>query len=76
MGVWNFRKNRSEPSKNTLSLHMFIKEFQKNIHAPYMRDFHLLNHLRSRVWIVMRPTENDSTKLYKNGDISVVITYS
>ena len=29
-------------------------------------------HLRSRVWIVVRPTENDSTRLYKNGDISVV----
>ena len=26
----------------------------------------------SRVWIVMRPTENDSTRLYKNGDISAV----
>ena len=24
----------------------------------------------------MRPTENDSTRLYKNGDISVVITCS
>ena len=32
--------------------------------------------LRSRVWIVMRPTENDLTRLYKNGDISVVISYS
>ena len=32
--------------------------------------------LRSRVWIVMRLTENDSTRLYSNGDISVVIRYS
>ena len=32
--------------------------------------------LRSRVWIVVRPTENDSTRLYKNGDISVVISCS
>ena len=24
------------------------------------------------MWIVVRPTENDSTRLYKNGDISVV----
>ena len=27
------------------------------------------------MWIVTRPTENDSTRLYKNGDISVVISY-
>ena len=32
--------------------------------------------LRSRVRIEVRPTENDSTQLYKNGDISVVITRS
>ena len=32
--------------------------------------------LRSRVRIEVRPTENDSTRLYKNGDISVVITCS
>ena len=32
--------------------------------------------LRSHVWIVVRPTENDSTRLYKNGDISVVISCS
>ena len=30
--------------------------------------------LRSRVWIVARPTVNDSTRLYKNGDISIVKT--
>ena len=33
-------------------------------------------HLRSRLRIEVRPTENDSTRLYKNGDISVVITCS
>ena len=27
--------------------------------------------LKSRVWIAVRPTENDSTRLYKNGDIQV-----
>ena len=32
--------------------------------------------LRSRVRIEVRPTENDSTRLYKNGDISVVIMCS
>ena len=32
--------------------------------------------LRSRVRIEVRPTENDSTRLYKNGGISVVITCS
>ena len=30
--------------------------------------------LRSRMRIEVRPTENDLTRLYKNGDISVVIT--
>ena len=30
--------------------------------------------LRSRLRIEVRPTENDLTRLYKNGDISVVIT--
>ena len=29
--------------------------------------------LRSRVWITVLPTENDSTRLYKNGDISAVL---
>ena len=32
--------------------------------------------LRSRLKIEVRPTENDLTQLYKNGDISVVITCS
>ena len=32
--------------------------------------------LRSRVRIEVPPTENDSTRLYKNSDISVVITCS
>ena len=32
--------------------------------------------LRLRERIEVRPTENDSTRLYKNGDISVVITCS
>ena len=32
--------------------------------------------LRSLVRIEVRPTENDSTRLYKNGDILVVITCS
>ena len=36
----------------------------------------IIIHLRSRVRIEVRPTENDSTQLYKNGDISVVITCS
>ena len=36
-------------------------------------DFFLL---RSRVRIEVQLTENDSTRLYKNGDISVVITRS
>ena len=31
-----------------------------------------LSQLRSRVRIVVRPTENDLTRLYKNGDISRV----
>ena len=30
--------------------------------------------LRSRLRIEVRPTENDLTRLYKNGDISIVIT--
>ena len=34
------------------------------------------SYLRSWVRIEVRPTENDSTRLYKNGDISVVITCS
>ena len=29
--------------------------------------------LKSRVWIDVRSTENDSSRLYKNGDISAVI---
>ena len=28
---------------------------------------------RSRLWIALGPTENDSTRLYKDGDISAVI---
>ena len=32
--------------------------------------------LRSRVRTEVRPMENDSTRLYKNGDISVVIKCS
>ena len=28
------------------------------------------------VWIAVRPTENSSTLLYKNGDISVVVSCS
>ena len=32
--------------------------------------------LRSRVRTEVRPTKNDSTRLYKSGDISVVITCS
>ena len=32
--------------------------------------------LRSRLRTEVRPTENDLTRLYKNGDISVVITCS
>ena len=36
----------------------------------------VLWHLRSRVWIAVQPTKNDSTRLYKNGDISVVISCS
>ena len=28
------------------------------------------------MWIVVRPTENDSTGLYKNGHISVVVASS
>ena len=32
--------------------------------------------LRSRLRIEVRPTENDLTRLYKNGHISVVITCS
>ena len=35
-----------------------------------------IQQLRSRERIEVRPTENDSTRLYKNGDISVVITCS
>ena len=30
--------------------------------------------LRSRLRIEVRPTENDLTRLYKNGDISIVVT--
>ena len=37
---------------------------------PGVSDFLFI--LRSRVRIEVRPTENDSTRLYKNGDISVV----
>ena len=29
--------------------------------------------LTLRVWIAMRPTENDSTRLYRNDDISAVV---
>ena len=42
-----------------------VRFFEKQLHA-----------LRSRVWIAVRPTENDSTRLYKNGDTSVVISCS
>ena len=34
------------------------------------------NLLKSRLRIEVRPTENDLTQLYKNGEISVVITCS
>ena len=40
----------------------------------FLNDIFLM--LRSRVRIEVRPTENDSTRLYKNGNISVVITFS
>ena len=36
----------------------------------------IMDSLRSRVRIEVRPTENDLTRLYKNGDISIVITCS
>ena len=36
----------------------------------------IMFNLRSRLRIEVRPTENDLTRLYKNGDISVVITCS
>ena len=29
--------------------------------------------LGSRVWVAVRPTEIDSTRLYKNGDVSVLL---
>ena len=32
--------------------------------------------IKVRLRIEVRPTENDLTRLYKNGDISVVITCS
>ena len=44
------------------------------------KEFHKLQtlylQLRSRLRIEVQPTENDLTRLYKNGEISVVITYS
>ena len=42
----------------------------------YKFGFTRTQSLRSRVWTDVRATENDSTRLYKNGDISVVISYS
>ena len=38
--------------------------------------FDFASQLRSRLRIEVRPTENDLTRLYKNGDISVVVTCS
>ena len=43
------------------------------LHGPILATNLLL---RSRVWIAMQPTENDSTWLHKNGNITVVISYS
>ena len=44
----------------------------KDMNKLYKKEFML----RSRLRIEVRPTENDLTRLYKNGDISVVITCS
>ena len=46
---------------------------QTGVHRFQARE---LAGLRSRVRTEVRPTENVSTRLYKNGDISVVITCS
>ena len=36
-------------------------------------QWNLFNALKLCVWVVMRPTENDSTWLYNNGDISALL---
>ena len=46
-------------------------------HEKVMKSFSAkLKNLRSQLRIEVRPTENDLTQLYKNGDISVVIMCS
>ena len=53
-------------------MHLFAGQRKvRNCNAPYTDE-----DLRSRVWIDVQGTENDSTRLYKNGDISAVIEYS
>ena len=49
------------------------KPFEVILHVG--RDFNSY-HVKVRVRIEVRPTKNDLTRLYKNGDISVVITCS
>ena len=44
--------------------------------STILRIYCALGKLRSRLRIEVRPTENDLTRFYKNGDISVVITCS
>ena len=51
--------------------YQFVGKFLKNSFLTSC-----INILRSRVRIEVRPIENDSTRLHKNGDISVVITSS
>ena len=53
--------------KLTSYFHFSIKVFKFESQVSF------LTVLRSRLRIEARPTENDLTRLYKNGDISVVI---
>ena len=71
----------SDTSKTTAlslkSIPWTLAEFRHENYLTYVGNIKKSEvSLKSRVWIVVRPTENDSTRLYKNGDISVVISCS
>ena len=56
-----------------LLIELFTNAPRTCMHKPSVLDFHFIC-LRSRLRIEVRPTGNDLARLYKNGDISVIIT--
>ena len=75
----NRRKVFSISGNASLSIILKYQEMNVQIQTFADKDIEtscIVDLLRLRVRIEVRPIENDLTRLYKNGDISVVITCS